>query len=79
MQDRVVFQFSPNLLNITKSIVRCICACGLCARANNFRVRRYLSEYIETEMAEVTNPGNAKEETQVQSRNAMTFLSDHSS
>ena len=41
-------------------IVRCICACGLCARANNFRVRRYLSEYIETERVEVTNPGKRR-------------------
>ena len=55
------------------------CLRHICARANTFRVRRYLSEYIETEMAEVTNPGNAKEEMQVQSRHAMTFLSDHSS
>ena len=58
---------------------RFTCLRHVCARANNFRVRRYLSEYIETEMAEVTNPGNAKEEMQVQSRHAMTFLSDHSS
>ena len=41
-------------------IVCCICACGLCARAYNFRVRRYLSEYIETEMVDVTNPGKRR-------------------
>ena len=53
-------QCRPIERHYAKSIVRCICACGLCACANNFRVRRYLSEYIETEMVEVTNPGKRK-------------------
>ena len=29
-------------------------------RVPNFRVRRYLSEYIETERVEVTNPGKRR-------------------
>ena len=53
-------QCRPIERHYAKSIVRCICACGLCTRANNFRVRRYLSEYIETEMVEVTNPGKRR-------------------
>ena len=53
-------QCRPIERHYAKSIVRCICACGLCACANNFRVRIYLSEYIETEIVEVTNPGKRR-------------------
>ena len=46
-------------IHVVRSI-RCVCACGLCARANNFRILRHLSEYIETEMAKVTNRGKRR-------------------